>query len=229
MAAGEPAVFILGLALYVLFRLGYQILGFTFFRHPVLAGILAWSLLGDANLLWAAMFFELFWLDLFYTGSYIPPDALLACMVFLPLSLYFGWHDPGLFALPLLACLPLGRAGSVVEAILRRVCVSGYHALNRSIDQGGDIQATAESIARTGFLLALLVWTALYLVLAVLFWGLFSCGVWLAGPSGFLFPVRWEYLLGLATVGGLLALRLPAALALFVGCAIVTGGVFIWG
>lgn len=219
----SPAVFILPALTFILFRLGYHCLGLPLCRRPLAAGICFWFLTRDYNLLLAALFFELFWLDLFHTGTYVPPDALFAYLVFTPLTLYFSLNGPPAFTFALLASLPLSPASARLEQIWRRRQGIYYHRLNAAIDQGGDIEGVMRSILRQG-----LIWNS---ALGLLFYAAASFGLWLFlticielfGNACAMPWSNWKLLLCLAALGGLLALRIAPALTCFGVGGIILG------
>ena len=111
--------FIFAAALFILFKLGYYCLGLMICRHPLTAGIILWVFTGEFSLLMAAVFFELLWLDLFYVGTYVPPDNLFSYLLFAPLMLVFGLSQPQDLCIIMLACLPFAAMAGKLEARVR--------------------------------------------------------------------------------------------------------------
>ncbi|MDR2050339.1 MAG: hypothetical protein LBQ63_00985 [Deltaproteobacteria bacterium] len=246
----HPAVFALCGLFFLLLRLGYHCFGLILCRHPLTAGIVLWLLTQDNNLLLAAFFFELFWLDLFHAGTYVPPDSLFAYLVFAPLLLYFNLRGTENFAFALPLCLPLAPLSARMEEFLRRRQISFYHQINRAIDRSlgslehspeqGEEAGTAGSsgrepvadsmknIIRLGMCQVLLLGAGFYAASALGAWVL--ANLLLKNLAGIhnLSWCNWGVLLCLASLGGLMALRIPAAMVCFVACAAVLGGFFIF-
>lgn len=226
---GFIPLFLLSLLLLNLLRIGYLFGGFMFLRHPITPGLILWLVSGDSNVLLAAVFFELFWLDLFHVGTFVPPNTAFAYLVFAPLALGFGLSSPSSVAVLLLACLPLGPMGAKLEQTWRRMQSKEYHALNGAIDAGKNIMPVADAIFRQGFMYSLLlvnaIYTGVFVVYGAVFW------LWVAefGTFPAISWAGWNFLLPIAAVGGLLSLRIMPALVCFTACAVVLGGIFIFG
>ncbi|MDL2306664.1 hypothetical protein LJC48_01360 [Desulfovibrio sp. OttesenSCG-928-C06] len=201
----------------------------VFCRHPIFAGLLWWLFGGSPEIaIPAAIFFELIWLDSFYVGTYVPPLALLPYLVFLPLTAIFNLTTPQQSVLLLVLCLPLASLGARVENRLRKYQGGDYHKLQEAVAGSGDIAAVLGRSVRNALLRQSLVFGCLYLVSAMVIFGI----VWLFGvrlqlwptgaplpeglwgmPAG---PVQWGMLWTVAAVGGLLALRIRWAQGTFV-------------
>jgi PTS system mannose-specific IIC component len=248
--SAHPAAFALCGFLFLLLRLGYHCFGLILCRHPLTAGIILWLITGDNNLLLAAVFFELFWLDLFHAGTYVPSDSLFAYLVFAPLPLYFNLPGTESFAFALPLCLPLAPLSARAERFLRQRQSSFYHQLNKAIDKdppclkngSGENGKTAEDPAsgRSPVSLAMeniiLRGMCQVLLLGAGFYAVSALGVWAAAglllknltAACILSWCNWGFLLCLASLGGLMALRIPAAMACFIACVVVLGGFFVF-
>ena len=100
------------------------------FRYSISAGLLDRPLV--VGLVWAAftgewdmtiklaLFFELFWLDLMYVGTYIPPFSAMSLLMCLLLVDSFGITDVRQLPLPLLLSLPWALTGAAVERWMRQ-------------------------------------------------------------------------------------------------------------
>jgi PTS system mannose-specific IIC component len=162
-----------------------------------------------------AVFFELFWLDLFPAGTYIPPNSVLATLMTLALAHHFGVRGPEGLLLPLICSLPLGLLGARVEYWQRRWQDATYNALlhwaRRSARRSqrfypeklvlsSVLQYVTVHFVLFGFLLLALIWL-------------------LEGVQGRLSPVEhlplgWGHLWLLAAMGGINALRINKAYGL---------------
>ncbi len=212
-----------------LFRLGYYLAGISLFRHPLFAGILAWLITQDINLLLAALFFELFWLDLFNVGTYVPPDSVFAYLVFAPLAYALGLQGAEQMSLFLLCCLPLAGLSAKIEQFIRQRHTRDYHVLNKVINEGGEISAVMDSIAWCG-LWRMAIISNLMLGLCFLYLlGLAWLSIRFFGSVYSIPWADWHFLLCFAAAGGLLALRIPQAMVCFIACVTVVGAVFIFG
>lgn len=100
------------------------------FRYSVSAGLLDRPLV--IGFIWAAfsgewdmtiklaLFFELFWLDLMYVGTYIPPFSSMSLLMCLLLVDYFNIDNVWQLPLPLLLSLPWALTGSAMERWMRQ-------------------------------------------------------------------------------------------------------------
>ena len=100
------------------------------FRYSVCAGLLDRPLV--VGLVWAAftgewemtlklaLFFELFWLDLMYVGTYIPPFGSMSLLMCLLLVDYFDIYEVRQLPLPLLLSVPWALTGAAVERWMRQ-------------------------------------------------------------------------------------------------------------
>lgn len=220
--------FALAGAFFVLLKLGYYCLGLVLCRHPLTAGIVVWLVSGDINMLMAAIFFELLWLDLFYVGTFVPPDGLFAYLIFVPLSLSLALVSLPDICPALLLCLPFAELLRWVEGRLRLNQSINYETLNQVIDERGDIMA-ASSHALASSVMRFIRWEMMiYAFASVLLYGLVSMWIWRFAGIDSLDWVTWGFLLSLAAVGGLLSLRIPAARVCFVAIALVAGAVCIF-
>ena len=202
--------------------------GFSLLRHPVVVGLILW-LFAKAipNALPAAVFFELFWLDLFFVGTYVPPFHLLSYLVFLPLAAYFDAHTPTECAALLLLCMPLALAGTKVENILRAMNSSGFHQLAASTDSGKNIQPVLTRVIKRAIVLQTFAWSITYVIcLAAI---TLILHLWLAFAKSLpsINGASWGLLWSLAAVGGVLSLRIPFAAVCFIAFSLVFGGILL--
>jgi PTS system mannose-specific IIC component len=170
------------------------------------------------------VFFELFWLDLFPAGTYLPPNAAASTLASLFLVRVSSLHDPGAIAAVMLLTLPLARIFGKLEASQRVLANSFYNRLlkwsrvgpakmrpGRLILQSMILQFSFNAV---GFALAL---GALLVLLSL--------------TSGKLFVVfhgrgiGFEHMWILGSLGAVLSLRYrPAQAVLAVGAALLALG-----
>lgn len=224
----DIAPFILGAVFFVLLKTGFYNLGLIIFRHPSIAGIIVWLATGDINLLLAAVFFELLWLDLFYVGTYVPPDGLFAYLLCVPLMLAFGVSASQDACMLMLACLPFAFFAGKLENRLRLIQSRNYERLNGVIEGRGDIMATARSVIHKSIIRLVLVDFLFYSLSAALLYGLGRLWIYRFGAFIRVDWAAWGFLLCLAAVGGLLSLRITWARVCFGACVLILGGIHIF-
>lgn len=220
--------FLFSALFFILLRLAYYNMGLLIFRHPLSAGIVLWLATGNFNLLLAAVFFELLWLDLFYVGTYVPPSGLMAYLLFAPLMLVLGLDSPPAICLPMLACLPFAAMSGKLESRLRLFESRNYRKMNDIIDAGGNIEKTASSIIIRSMLRLVMIGILLYSLAAMLLYGASILWIWNFGSIYSVSWATWGLLFSLAAIGGLLSLRIPWARVCFGACVLVAGGIYIF-
>ncbi len=162
-----------------------------------------------------AIFFELFWLDLFAIGSFIPPTPSFPLLILLALAPSFGWSNPEHLAVPLALCLPLAYVPSYVEMRLRNRQIRGYTLLmeqSRLPEPLGNIPGRL--IARS-LTLYIIIAAGLFIVGYSFFWGLFDLLAISLESIADLLQMGWAPLLAVGTIGGVSALRIPRAYTVF--------------
>lgn len=192
-------------------------------ERPLCIGLI-WALCtGEYELsLKIAIFFELAWLDIIPAGTYIPPHLGAATFMALALTSFHGLSDNAHIALAMAAGIPMAWFGTKLEASLRSFQGLSYtRALQWSRHQGEKpfpgvliYRSLAVSFAASWafFFFSALV---LSIVLGILL-------TWLA-PLLFRVHISWAYLWLAATFGGLLALRVRRAYAVFFTGAVLVG------
>jgi PTS system mannose-specific IIC component len=230
MESGLAALwpFLFAAVLFVMLKLGYSCLGLMFCRHPLTAGIILWLVTGEAGLLLAAVFFELLWLDLFYAGTYVPPDNLFSYMIFAPLMIDLGLEEPQDLCVVMLFCLPFAALAGKLEARMRFRESAGHKRMNQAIDARGDIEATAAAIVWRSLSRLALLGIMLYSLTAILIYGVAALWIWKFGSVYRIEWAGWGFLLCLAALGGLLSLRIPWARVCFGACVLVAGGLYVF-
>lgn len=89
--------------------------------RPLVVGVIWGAFTGEWDMtLKLALFFELFWLDLMYVGTYIPPFSSMSLLMCVLLVDYFGISDVQQLPLPLLLSLPWALTGAAAERWARQ-------------------------------------------------------------------------------------------------------------
>ncbi len=175
-----------------------------------------------------AIFFELFWLDLFHVGTYVPPNGVFSLLAMLFLAGRLHIADAPDLAFPMALSLPLAILGARLETWQRKLDTLGY---NRVIDAGSSYallsaatsRAVLSSISQI-FLFSFLAFTAGTAVFYLLIWMFRLFLPDLPASSAPTWPVLWL----IASGGGILALRIRWAFATFwAGLAILLASLFI--
>ncbi len=117
-----PAPLLLGaIALYCFAAMFRYSIFIGLLDRPLVVGIIWASFTGDWLLtMQLALFFELFWLDLLYVGTYIPPFAAMSLLMCLLLMDSFGITAIQQMPLPLLLSIPWALTGAAVERWTRQ-------------------------------------------------------------------------------------------------------------
>lgn len=89
--------------------------------RPLIIGVLWSTFTGEWGMTMPlALFFELFWLDLMYVGTYIPPFSSMSLLMCVLLVDYFNITDVRQIPLPLLLSLPWALTGAAAERWMRQ-------------------------------------------------------------------------------------------------------------
>ena len=193
------------------------ILGFV--ERPLVIGFAWWLCTGEFSpALPLAIFFELFWLDLFPIGGYIPPMGSFPYLVLLLLSAQFGWTKPAVLAFPLAATLPLAYLIPYCESRQRDY---QKHASSRMIRQARKSMpmegAPARQILASAlqqFFIAAIIFILVYLVC----YYIVSSGILKSEPGIVPLDVDWPVLYSIAAIGSLLSLRIKRVYIVFSLC-----------
>ena len=190
---------------FPVFRFAFNI---GIFDRPVAMGIAWGALTGDwQTSIGIGVFFELFWLDHFPAGTFIPANSTLATLAALSLSRLLDLHEPTELALPMLMCLPLALLGARMDLLQRRKQDAGYNQLLRWSRRPGASGSPPERIiaASTGqiLLVTFIQWAASLAILGMFFH--------LIDPHRLMDisnrPINWSELWFIAAIGGILSLR----------------------
>lgn len=170
-----------------------------------------------ATALSLALFYELFWLDLFPAGTYMPPNALF------PMLCVFTFMEtlphPGISTLflPVILTLPLAFLGVCVENRQRGWQVVGYNQVIHILRSGGALgRAAGRSVRFSLVQLFFVNFCVFYAVAATVLFMLKGLQLWQGQPLSFE-HVSWPLLWVIGCVGGLLGLRIRRNYIVF-GC-----------
>lgn len=207
----SPGSFFLSLALA-----GRAVCNFAFIERPLVIAFFWWFITGEPfPALPLAIFFELFWLDLFPIGGFIPPMAAFPYLLLLSLSTQFGWHTPISLAFPLAASLPLAHVVPVYEAFLR----NKQSAWSEKLMQAAATETPLHGLA--GYMM----WKATLWAIVpglLLFTGIYLFCLWFVPlvQKQAMFPLSldWPVLYAIAAIGALLSLRIRRIYLAFALC-----------
>lgn len=212
-------------ALFSLFRFSLSI---GLLERPLVIGLFWGIFTGDyTTSLYIAIFFELFWLDLIPVGTFIPPHLTAATFAALSLTTFLGFEEPNRIMVILFACMPLAWLGAQMEGMVREQERVGYNQLlrwTRSPDsESRPMTLVLRSLART-FLIGFVLFYIAMLVLKFTFQLLLETFPELLSSL----DVTWSHLWVMATIGGLMALRLKRAyVVLLLGVASIAFFLFV--
>jgi PTS system mannose-specific IIC component len=222
---------------FALLALGRAALALVFFRHPLFAGLIWWLVTGELTAVYAAIFFELAWLDLFYVGTYVPPNAMLGYLVYLPLTLCFNLQIPQHSLLLLILCLPLPALGAKVEIWQRtRYGALAYHALVNAVNSEHNIAGVLNKVINRYIACWIIIAAALYFFCSgFMFFALWLLGVFLQAWPAYWFANahlvydpynltsvinNWGPIWAAGSIGALLSLRIRLAKVCFLAGAV---------
>lgn len=186
---------------------GRAVCNIGFLERPLLIGFVWWAVTGDAvPALPLALFFELFWLDLYPIGGFIPPMPAFPYLVLLVLCACFGWESPAVIAFPLALLLPFAYVIPLFETWQRNRLKNDSVAMLEAVERGGVLPTLpGRIIARTAaacLLFGLSLFIAVCLGLTLLFAAVFAHG---GLPA---LRLSWPVLLAVAALGAVISLRL---------------------
>lgn len=167
-----------------------------------------------------AVFYEMFWLDLFPAGTYMPPNSLFPMLTVLSLMETMGQPDITTLFLPVILTLPLAALGSLIERRQREWQVTSYNRIIRKLRTDGDLgMAASYSVAASLSQLFLFNLIAFCAVTGLVFflWG--AIAAW-KGHMLVLAQASWPLLWVFGAVGGVLALRIRRNYIVFIAGSI---------
>lgn len=183
-----------------------------------MVGLVYGAVFGDIpTCLNISIFFELFWLDLFPAGTFIPPNQAASTLATLTLAQCFGFTEaPGALAAAVLS-LPLALIFARIEAFHRRFETTALARAMEAANRKGTALVPGRLIARSLADMAIINGVCFSLALA----GLIAVGNLLFTMIGPLLEHQtrsFAHLWILGSLGGILSLRhRPAYVVLSVG------------
>lgn len=192
-------------------------------ERPLVVGLI-WALFtGDWLLsMYIAVFFELAWLDLIPVGTFIPPHLTAATLSALALVHWFDMYHVSDILLVILVSIPLAWLGTKLEGRLRSYNSRTYDSAMLWLEEDPLPRFPERTVWKTigiGFVATTLFFFVSMLVLGALL----KMVLPMVGPLLIKLEVTWPHLWLGASLGGLLALRLRRAYAVFAsGLGLVT-------
>ncbi len=190
-------------------------------ERPLALGFVCGCMTGEFEAsLAVALFFELAWLDIIPVGTFIPPHLTLATIAALSLGFIQGVTTPGEWLVIMIAAIPMAWVGSECENILRSQNSGAYKACQDWL-ASPFASSFPKKIIYLGlcraFLFDFVCFLLCILLLHLLVSLLFSVSqVWLIQSS-----ISWLCLWLIASLGGLLSLRVVPAYFVFWGSALL--------
>lgn len=167
-----------------------------------------------------AVFYELFWLDLFPAGTYIPPNPLFPMFCILALVPELHSQDATTCFLPVMLTLPLAFAGAFLEKKHREWQASGYNRLLIRFRTAGDLGGAAAVSASISLIeLFIINFFAFFCIAWLVSFIMNALILWQGKPL--VFPdASWSLLWIIGGIGGVLALRTKHSIAVFIAGSI---------
>lgn len=174
-----------------------------------------------ATALSLALFYELFWLDLFPAGTYMPPNALFPMLCVFTFMKSLPDPDITTLFLPVILTLPLAFLGSCVENRQREWQVVGYNHVILALRSGGAMGGAAgRSVLFSLIQLFFMNFCAFSIVTAGVFFALKGLQLWQGQPLSFT-HASWPLLWVIGCLGGLLGLRIRRNYLVFGGGSLI--------
>ncbi len=218
LPGGIHDMVIAGLLFVVAFT-GRAACNIGFIERPLVIGFAWWLCTGEYSpAVPMALFFELFWLDLFHIGGYIPPMGAFPYLLLLSLSSRFAWTSPATLAFPLAAMLPLAYLVPYCESWQRDYQKGASTQLTRQASHNtslGDLPAQRLTIS---ILQQILIAIFLFVSISAASRYIFSLKLVASKTGAIPLDVDWSVLYAIAAIGSLLSLRIKRAYMVFSLC-----------
>lgn len=179
-----------------------------------------------------AIFFELFWLDLFPIGGYLPPNALFPYLMMLAICAFFSWDvaptgiSPGQLVVPLVLSLPFAYISPLLEAWLRKQRVPWNSQVIKKARAEGPMGPIAGSVIWQSIGLSVALELFLWIASTVILGGaIFLIFRWRLVPH---MDIDWWPIYLVASVGGVLSLRIRRAYVFFICSMLILMGIMLY-
>ena len=201
---------------------GRNICNIGFIERPLVIGFIWWLCTGQYSpALPLALFFELFWLDLFHIGGYIPPMGAFPYLLLLLLSSRFAWSTPAAFTFPLAMLLPLAYLLPYAESRQRDYQKNASSLLLRQARRTAPLGDLPAQQILTSIVQHLVIALTLFIAATAISYAVFSFDMLEEKTGGIVLNVDWTVLYAIAAIGCLLSLRIKRAYIVFSLCSIV--------
>lgn len=212
---------------FVLFSLGRFGVNFGFWDRPLVIGMIWAGMTGQwETALPVAIFFELFFLDLFPIGTYIPPHGPFALLSALALVNIFELAQAPVIFLAMLLCAPTAFLGSRLEHIQRRRQNGVYTRMLQSTRGEREPAGIPGNPAGAALAQNAAINAAAFVVVMVF---LVPFTDWLlqhVRGRALMLPITWPAIWMLGTVGVLLSLRSRRVTIMVLVAAFLVGGYY---
>ena len=176
-----------------------------------------------------AVFYELFWLDLFPAGTYMPPNSLFPLLTILTYAGTLQQPDITALFLPIILTLPLAFFGACVEKRQREWQVISYNRIIRKLRTDGDIgKAASVSVAASLIQLFTCNFAAFFLVTGLVLLAADAAASWQGIHLSFE-HASWPLLWVIGALGGVLSLRIRRNYLVFITGSVFAGLLAVWG
>ncbi len=210
--------YLLASVLFALALTGRSVCNVGFIERPLVLGFLWGLYTGEYGLaLPLAVFFELFWLDLFPIGSYLPPMPAFPYLILMSFAGQCHWDTPSMLAFPLALLLPLAYIPPYIEARQRFFQTAGYARLMHRARHQAPLGSLPGRILLSSIMqhyvfgLAAFVGVLILMVLLTAYQNLHQAEI-------ISLNLDWPVLYGIAAIGSLMALRVQRAYVVFALC-----------
>ena len=201
---------------------GRNICNIGFIERPLVIGFAWWLCTGQYSpALPLALFFELFWLDLFHIGGYIPPMGAFPYLLLLLLSSRFGWSTPAAFTFPLAMLLPLAYLLPYAESRQRDYQKNASSLLLRRARGNAPLGGLPAQQITISIVQQIVIALSLFIAATAACHTVFSLNVLEEKTGGIVLNVDWPVLYAIAAIGSLISLRIKRAYIVFSLCSIV--------
>lgn len=202
-------------------------LNLGFLDRPLIIGMVWAALTGQwETAVPVALFFELFYLDLFPIGTYIPPHGPFAVLTTLALMQIFHIDQPPLAALLIFLSMPAALLGRRLEQRHRQWQNIGYTRMLQSTRPGQERIVSLLRLVSNALVQSSVIQAAAFLLVMALLVPLVDWLLLHLRTRVLMTPLTWPHLWMLGTLGALLSLRVRRVYAVFLGMFLVAGFLF---